>query len=153
MKNIQEIRKQLRYHTLNLCWKNIKQRCYNKKNPTYKYYGAKGILMSKEWKDSFKRFYEDMTPGWEPGLEIDRIDTYGGYNKENCAWVTKHENITKSRRKGAKRKSRAGLPSDIQIATHITKPEYDVFTKGARQRGLSISALLRQAVVYYIKTK
>lgn len=39
-------------------WLGIKQRCYNKNNSVYKYYGEKGIKMCDEWKNSALQFYK-----------------------------------------------------------------------------------------------
>lgn len=38
-------------------WCGIKQRCYNKNNSSYSYYGEKGIKMCEEWKNSALAFY------------------------------------------------------------------------------------------------
>lgn len=146
----QEMMQKLRYRTFRRCWNNIIQRCTNPKNPGYKTYGAKGIKVSPEWQNSFPQFYEDMYDEWEPGLEIDRVDTYGDYCKENCTWVTKHENVTK-RRRGAPRKSRAGTRSSVHMATYVTPEESKFFTIEAKRLGLTVSSLLREAVKTYIK--
>ena len=39
-------------------WRNMMQRCYNKKNPYYKNYGEKGITVCERWHD-FNNFIED----------------------------------------------------------------------------------------------
>jgi hypothetical protein len=36
-------------------------------------------------------------PGWQQGLELDRVETNGNYEPGNCLWVTSKEN-TRSRR-------------------------------------------------------
>ena len=74
-------------------------RCTNPNIPTYNYYGAKGIKVCKRWADSFDAFYKDMEASWQPGLQLDRINPYGNYNKKNCQWITKEENVNKPRRK------------------------------------------------------
>lgn len=71
-------------------WRGIKKRCKLPSHPSYKWYGAKGITYCERW-EKFENFLEDM--GERPkGLQIDRIDTTGNYNKENCRWVTSKEN-------------------------------------------------------------
>lgn len=66
-------------------WNNLMARCYNKKDPGYKNYGARGITVSEEWHE-FENFFEDM--GHSPdGLSLDRIDNDSGYSKENCRWT------------------------------------------------------------------
>lgn len=69
----------------------IKQRCYNKNNKYYSYYGGRGICMSCSWLNSFEKFYKDMGPRPSKNYSIDRIDNSKGYFKENCRWSTKTE--------------------------------------------------------------
>lgn len=68
-------------------WEKIKERCYNKKNKSYKNYGGRGILMCDEWRCSFANFYKDMGKRPSPKHQIDRIDNNMGYYKSNCRWV------------------------------------------------------------------
>ena len=55
-------------------WESIKARCYNPKRKDYNNYGGRGITICKEWFcfDAFKNWA--LENGYNPGLEIDRID-------------------------------------------------------------------------------
>ena len=71
-------------------WKQMKQRCFNSRCAAYKYYGARGITVCKEWIESFDTFLKDM--GFRPeGLSIERIDNDGNYEPSNCKWATTAE--------------------------------------------------------------
>ncbi len=66
-------------------------RCYNKKSVTYSFYGGAGVTVSKEWRDDFMNFWNDMQGTYFEGASIDRIDNSKGYSKENCRWVSMSE--------------------------------------------------------------
>lgn len=67
----------------------MKNRCFNPRNQAYKYYGARGISICKEWLDDFYSFQEFcLKNGWKPGLQIDRINNDGWYQPDNCRFVT-----------------------------------------------------------------
>lgn len=77
-------------------WKGMKQRCLNKDNPSYKFYGARGITICDRWKDSFLAFKEDMYESYLEHIEkygekettLDRIDSSLNYEMLNCHWAT-----------------------------------------------------------------
>lgn len=74
-------------------------RCYNKNNPRYKDYGARGITVCSVWRFDNKTFYEwAIKNGYREGLTLDRIDNNKEYSPENCAWVTNKENCNHNRR-------------------------------------------------------
>lgn len=70
-------------------WKEMKRRCKNNSNPSYK---RKKIKVCKEWELS-KNFIDwALSNGYKEGLQIDRIDNNKGYYPENCRFVTPKEN-------------------------------------------------------------
>lgn len=77
-------------------WDAMIQRCTNPKNNNYKRYGGRGIKVCDEWRD-YQNFYRDMGEPPE-GKEIDRIDNNGNYEKINCRWVSRKENVRNSSR-------------------------------------------------------
>lgn len=77
-------------------WVNMRDRCNNKHNKSYPYYGDRGISVCERWND-YSLFIEDM--GYRPdGLELDRIDNNKGYYKENCRWSNRHQQMRNQRR-------------------------------------------------------
>lgn len=82
-------------------------RCHNPLNKDYKYYGAKGVVVCNEWKSEDKgviAFYEwANSNGYEEGLSVDRIDSNGNYEPNNCRWITMSENIAKRNREHSKK--------------------------------------------------
>lgn len=73
---------------LRIVYKGIKQRCYDKKSPSYSRYGGKGITICDEWLSN-PLFFEEwaLNNGYKDGLSIDRIDSKLGYSPSNCRWV------------------------------------------------------------------
>ena len=73
-------------------WKQMRIRCRCKTNPTYRYYGARGIDICPEW-DDFAVFRKwALAHGYTDDLSIDRRDSDGNYCPENCHWISKPEN-------------------------------------------------------------
>lgn len=82
-------------------WKGMKSRCYNKNTPDYKkWYGAEGVTVCDEWRESFEPFYKwAMGNGYREDLSIDRIDPYGDYEPSNCRWADAKTQANNKRKK------------------------------------------------------
>lgn len=91
----------------------IKDRCYNKNNKSYKWYGEKGVKVCKEWIDNPKLFENwALSNGYKDDLTIDRIDENKDYCPENCRWISNSDN--------AKYKSTTSL-IEVDGETHTGK--------------------------------
>ena len=67
------------------------RRCNNKEHKDYKYYGLKGVKICQQWQgeNGFYNFYEwAINNGYELNLTIDRINSNGNYEPNNCRWVS-----------------------------------------------------------------
>ena len=80
----------LSYTRLYKVWANIKDRVLNPKKENYINYGGRGITICDEWKNDFMSFYNwAMENGYSDKLSIDRIDSDGNYEPNNCRWTTR----------------------------------------------------------------
>ncbi len=79
-------------------WRGIHARCENPKRWAYKYYGARGVTVCKEWHryEAFRNWA--LANGYADDLTIDRIDNRRGYSPDNCRWSTR---LTQSRNRSS----------------------------------------------------
>lgn len=94
------------YATYGYVWNNQRigyifrgmiQRCYNKTNESYKWYGEKGVGICREWIDNPTSFEKwSLDNGYADNLTIDRIDSEKDYCPENCQWIPLVENSQKA---------------------------------------------------------
>ena len=74
-------------------WYSMKHRCNNKKDPSYRYYGGRGIAVCDEWQNDFFSFQNwAHANGYRDDLTVDRIDSEKGYEPSNCRFITFDEN-------------------------------------------------------------
>lgn len=87
-------------HPLRSVWRSMIGRCTEPRRPEYGDYGGRGITVCDAWlgyETGLAQFVADMSPGYEPGLELDRRDNDGPYSPENCRWVTRTQNSRNKR--------------------------------------------------------
>jgi hypothetical protein len=104
-------------------WKDIKDRCYNPNNKRFKDYGGRGIKVCDEWREDVGEFIEwAEANGWEPGLQIDRIDNDKGYFPGNCRFIDNRGNILNRRPLFANNTSGfAGVTFDKQTGKWVAR--------------------------------
>lgn len=72
-----------------ITWNNMKNRCRNPKLKEYVNYGGRGITVCDKWLNDFQAFNDwAMANGYSDDLSIDRIDTNGNYEPDNCRFTT-----------------------------------------------------------------
>ncbi len=90
-------------------WKNMKQRCFNEKNPRFMDYGGRGIGMHSDWKDNFESFLNYVGQP-EPHQSLERINNNLGYEPGNVRWATNTEQV---------RNRRVSVKVDFNGSKHI----------------------------------
>lgn len=71
-------------------WNAMRSRCIHPRNKDFHNYGGKGITICERWLNDYDAFYDDM--GEPPiGFSLDRIDTNGNYEPNNCRWASAKE--------------------------------------------------------------
>lgn len=69
-------------------WFNMIIRTHYASHAFYKYYGGRGITVTRRWY-KFENFLADM--GHRPSVDmtLDRVNVNGNYNRRNCKWADK----------------------------------------------------------------
>jgi hypothetical protein len=100
-------------HSLYIAYWNMLSRCLNPRNPDFKDYGGRGILIHDRWMGhlGFEHFVEDVPPrpdqkttGGKAALTLNRKDNDGHYSPDNVTWSTWSEQAKNRRLPRRKRK-------------------------------------------------
>ncbi len=78
---------------LRCVFNDMNQRCGNPNAGNYKYYGGRGIQNRFKAADEFVSYVIDVLQVDPRGLQIDRIDNDGHYEKGNIRFVTREVNM------------------------------------------------------------
>ena len=89
-------------------WKRMHARCYEPADKDYRYYGARGIGICRQWHVSNPKGLSNFvawlsSQGLKPGLTVDRLNVNKGYSPKNCRLATASEQAV-NRRPPRKRK-------------------------------------------------
>lgn len=87
-----------RNHKLFDVWHAMIARCEDPRARAYAYYGGRGICVAAEWHDPHAFIDWALAHGWEPGLDLDRIDNDGPYSPANCRFISHRANLLNQRR-------------------------------------------------------
>lgn len=86
----------MRQHPLYSTWADMRKRCLNVKHKSYKDYGGRGIIICSRW-DNFENFVVDMVARPFVGATLERRDTNGNYEPDNCEWATPTQQVNNQR--------------------------------------------------------
>lgn len=118
-------------------WYAMVQRCTNKKDTSYKYYGGRGIKVHSVWVKDFRVFLRDV--GVRPkGKTLDRIDNEDDYVPRNVRWASYDEQKKNKRESVNLRRFRfRGKMRTVKEVSEITGVKIATINTRLR-RGLSI---------------
>lgn len=131
------MRKTSEYYT----WASMKTRCQNPKYKSYDYYGGRGIKVCERWQ-KFPNFLEDMGRKPAPEYTLDRIDSNGDYEPNNCHWVKIHHQAVNKRTSSKhvsvieiKNKSGSLWKATLSVKrVRVLDGTYDTFDEALRMR-------------------
>jgi hypothetical protein len=85
-------------------WANMKTRCLNENQSSFRCYGGRGIKVCERWLHSFENFLADVgrAPRWGCEWSIDRINNDGNYEPGNVRWGTPEQQQKNKRQRKSK---------------------------------------------------
>jgi hypothetical protein len=96
----------VKHSRLYQAWTSMLYRCYKPTHVSYERYGAKGVTVCEEWRESFDSFLEwALGNGYTDTLTLDRIDSTKPYSPDNCRWA---DYFTQAVNKGMRKNNKTG---------------------------------------------
>ena len=122
-------------------WRQMRDRCNNPNNYSYKNYGGRGISVCAEWNE-FEKFYADMGDRPSGKHSIERIENDKGYSKDNCKWATSQEQNLNHRMQKRNKSGFVGVGIHKQSGMWIS-----YITMNKRQKHIGLFAHAIEAVM------
>lgn len=131
-----------KYHRLYNIWAGMKRRCHGKTCKDYGYYGARGIIVCDEWRESYMTFKEwSLKNNYSDICTLDRENNSKGYNPDNCRWITpKAQNNNKTINVRVNYKGESLTLSQLAEKTGIPK---STIKDRKRRKGLIVAELVK----------
>ena len=78
-------------------WQGMISRCHNPNSPHFKGYGARGISVCDDWRESYMMFLGNVGRRPSDRHSIGRIDNDGNYEPGNVRWETREQQHNNTR--------------------------------------------------------
>ena len=90
-RNRERVREWAKFNQERAIWRSMLRRCYSQTAGAYADYGAKGVTVCNQWRESFDAFFQDVGPRPTRDHQLNRINCSGNYEPNNVNWGTSKE--------------------------------------------------------------